>query len=185
MKINHKIKFVNGPFETEDGKIVSVGSKKYGEVQLCFKANMNVPFASIKLYTRDLAVDADAVFKDAENLGEEISRRWNEFNWMEKELSKISNPNTEDYVPYGAEWKKEMMKVKKEDILDMYQKNMQHTNIIDSSTEEGCKHHIDGILNDFESGLITKDQAFHEIGKYTYRLMDIFNKNIKEKGVLK
>ena len=24
------------------------------------------------------------------------------------------------YIPYGEEWKKEMMKLKKEDIIDMY-----------------------------------------------------------------
>ena len=38
---------------------------------------MNIPFACIRLHTRDRAVDADAVLNDAYTLGQEIARRWN------------------------------------------------------------------------------------------------------------
>lgn len=79
MEINHKFEHVNGAFETETGKLVCVGKQKYGEVMLCFKANMNIPFATIKLYSKDLASHADATFEDAYKLGKEICRRWNEF----------------------------------------------------------------------------------------------------------
>jgi hypothetical protein len=78
MEINTKIKFVEGSFDTKTGELICVPHKKYGEVSLCFKSNMHVPFAKIKLHSEDLAVDADAVFEDAVKLGEEIVRRWNE-----------------------------------------------------------------------------------------------------------
>lgn len=79
MDINTKIKYVEGSFDTETGKIVCVQKKKYGSVQLCFTThNMHVPFAEIKLHSEDLAIDADAVFEDACKLGDEIVRRWNE-----------------------------------------------------------------------------------------------------------
>lgn len=79
MEINTKMKFVEGSFDTEKGKLICVKNKKYGSVQLCFKTdNMNLSFANIKLHSEDLSVDADAVFEDASNLGEEIVRRWNE-----------------------------------------------------------------------------------------------------------
>ena len=76
MKINHKLKFVEGAFDTEEG-MTCVSNAKYGSVALCFKSNMNIVFAEIKLFSSNLAVDADAVFTDARALGDEIVRRWN------------------------------------------------------------------------------------------------------------
>lgn len=79
MEINTKIKFVEGSFDTQVGKLICIPHKKYGEVSLCFKTNnLHVPFAKIKLHSEDRAVDADAVFEDACKLGEEIVWRWNE-----------------------------------------------------------------------------------------------------------
>ncbi len=77
MQINHRIEHVTGAFDTDTGQIICVQSAKHAEVELCFKAGMNVPFATIKLYTKDLWVDAKAVFPDAVALGKEIERRWN------------------------------------------------------------------------------------------------------------
>jgi len=77
MKIEHLIESVDGPFDTHTGKLICVGIKKYGDVLLCFAEGINIPFAKIKLYTRDRAIDADAVFDDAVRLGEEIAFRWN------------------------------------------------------------------------------------------------------------
>lgn len=79
MQINHRIKHVTGAFDTDSGKLVCVQKKKYGEVLLCFAEGWNIPFAEIRLHTEDLAVDSDAVFEDAVNLGKEIVRRWNEY----------------------------------------------------------------------------------------------------------
>lgn len=78
MEINHKFDHVEGAFETDTGELVCVERTKYKEVVLCFRANMNIPFAEIKLYSSELAADAKAVLNDAYKLGEEIVRRWNE-----------------------------------------------------------------------------------------------------------
>lgn len=78
MEINQKWEFVDGSFDTESTEMICVGNSKYGEVSLCLKSNMHITFAKIKLYSRNLAVDADAVFEDACKFGDEIARRWNE-----------------------------------------------------------------------------------------------------------
>jgi hypothetical protein len=82
MRINHLIPDVTGPFETDTGKLVSVQRQKYSEVQLCFEGEpWNIPFAEIKLHTRDRYADKTAVFPDCVKLGEEIVRRWNESSY--------------------------------------------------------------------------------------------------------
>ncbi len=77
MKITPKFQFVSGSFDTDTAEMVCVKSTKYGEVSLCIKSNMNIEFASIKLYDGNRAVDADATFQDACKLGDEITNRWN------------------------------------------------------------------------------------------------------------
>lgn len=79
MEINHKFSFVEGSFDTTTGELTCVKHEKYNEVNLCFKANMHVPFAKIKLHSRDTFSDAKSVLDDAHKLGEEICRRWNSF----------------------------------------------------------------------------------------------------------
>lgn len=78
MIITPKFQFIEGSFNTAEIEMVCVQNRKYGSVELCVKDGMNIPIAKIKLYSRPLAIDADAVFEDAVNLGEEIARRWNE-----------------------------------------------------------------------------------------------------------
>jgi len=75
--INHRLEFVEGPFDMTNGELVCVKFPKYGRVDLCFKASMNIPFARILLHSNDRAVDADAVIESAYKLGQEIARRWN------------------------------------------------------------------------------------------------------------
>ena len=79
MKIGHRFEFVDGDFDTDNGKLSCVGNRKYGIVSLCFDEGHHIVFARIKLYSRDRGVDADAVFDDAVELGEEIARRWNAY----------------------------------------------------------------------------------------------------------
>lgn len=79
MDISHKIEYVNGDFNTITEHLIAVKNPKYGSVTLCFKANMYISFAEIKLHSRDLAVDADAVIDSAYDLANEIARRFNEF----------------------------------------------------------------------------------------------------------
>jgi len=78
MKITPKFEFVDGDFDTKTAEMICIPHRKYGEVDLAIKSNMHIPIAKIKLHSRDLAIDADAVFDDASKLGEEIARRWNE-----------------------------------------------------------------------------------------------------------
>lgn len=80
MDINQKFEYVDGSFDTIQGELVCVKHEKYGSVQLCFKENMYLPFATIKLHSKDLFVDAMEVIDDAYKLGNEICRRWNECN---------------------------------------------------------------------------------------------------------
>ena len=77
-KINHKFPHVDGSFDTDSGKLICVVKKKYGSVDLCFKESMYIPFAKIRLHSRDRYVDAMAVMDDAQKLGDEIANRWND-----------------------------------------------------------------------------------------------------------
>lgn len=79
MKINHRIDFLEGAFDTDTDRLICVSNKKYGRVSLCLEpgeGGMSIGIAQIKLYSSNLAVDADAVFADACNLAQEIERRW-------------------------------------------------------------------------------------------------------------
>jgi hypothetical protein len=80
MKIGLRFQYVDGDFDTSVDQLVCVHNQHYGTVDLCIKANMNIPFAMIRLHSSNLAVDADAVYPDAVRLGDEIVRRWNEAN---------------------------------------------------------------------------------------------------------
>lgn len=79
MEINHKFRYIKGYFDTKDGQLIAVRKQKYNEVHLCFKANMNVPFAKIVLYFSDSLTYAKATENDAYTLAKEIVRRFNEF----------------------------------------------------------------------------------------------------------
>jgi hypothetical protein len=80
MEINHRFEFVTGSFNTEKGQLICVRSDKYAEVKICFKEGMYIPFAKIKLHSKDRFVDAKAVLDDAYELGQEICKRWNAYN---------------------------------------------------------------------------------------------------------
>lgn len=83
MQIKTKIQFVEGDFDTDTGALISVQRKMFASVELCFKEQMNIPFAAIKLHSKDLRIDAMHVFESAAALGDEICRRWNEFpKWV-------------------------------------------------------------------------------------------------------
>jgi len=79
MEIKQKFDFVDGNFETDSGKLICVMHIKYAQVNICFKSNMHIPFAEIKLHSKDRFSDAKEVLEDAYNLGEEICKRWNAF----------------------------------------------------------------------------------------------------------
>lgn len=78
--INHKFDFVDGCFDMKHGELICVPQEKHMQVLICFKASMNVPFAKIKLHSKDRYIDAKEVFDDATRLGEEIAKRWNSYS---------------------------------------------------------------------------------------------------------
>jgi hypothetical protein len=75
MEIKQGFEFVTGNFETTTGELICVCNKKYNSVDLCFKENMNISFAKIRLHSRDTLKNAEAVFESAACLGNEIARR--------------------------------------------------------------------------------------------------------------
>lgn len=81
MEITPKFEFVEGSFNTQTNKMLCVASDHQGTVRLCFKeegCGWNIPFAEILLYDSEKYVDFKATIADAEKLGNEIARRWNE-----------------------------------------------------------------------------------------------------------
>lgn len=75
-KLKHKFLNVTGDIDLDAVEIICVPQKKHASVDLCFKANMHIPFAKIILYSKDRYVDAIACFESAKSLGEEIAKRW-------------------------------------------------------------------------------------------------------------
>ena len=76
-EIEHRFNNVSGSVSIDELKIVSVSKPKYASVELCIKADCNIPFAKIKLYSRDRYIDAEYCFKSAVSLGKEIESRYN------------------------------------------------------------------------------------------------------------
>lgn len=103
MEIKHKFQHVEGNFDTDGGKLSCTHYQKYDEVLLCFKANMSIPFATIKLYSSDRWADARDTFNDAGNLGDEIAKRWNQHQGLmkiaEEALELLKDGANEDGFP--------------------------------------------------------------------------------------
>ena len=89
-KIKMKFDYVDGDFDTDNGKLVSVRMKNH-VVLLCFVDGMNIPFSRIKLYDSDLYRDAKATSDDALDLGNEIARRWNEYADQQTRIAQLES----------------------------------------------------------------------------------------------
>lgn len=103
MEINVKFDFVDGSFDTDTGKLECVKNTTHSTVKLCFKENMNIPFAKIKLYSSDLLRDANEVLDNAANLGNEITKRWNVHHELLSMLIRI-NKIAKDSNPDDVFW---------------------------------------------------------------------------------
>jgi hypothetical protein len=79
MEIFPRLDGVDGTFNTDTGQLQCVPYPKYAEVLLCFAERANIPFARIKLHSEDRYQTALAVLPDAVQLGDEITKRWNEY----------------------------------------------------------------------------------------------------------
>lgn len=89
--------------------------------------------------------------------------------------------NLENYQPFGEEWKKELMKMKKEDVVDLFQKSMEHKTIIPDHSLESCENFVRGSMEDFIGGISDKYEFMKNMGNYTIKLMDIFWQEAKNK----
>ena len=93
----------------------------------------------------------------------------------------MENLKLKTYVPYGEEWKKELMKMRKEDIVNLYQKSMTHKTIVPDHSLESCENFVRGSMEDFIGGISNKYEFMKSMGDYTMKLMDIFWTSAKEK----
>lgn len=97
MKITPKFTFASGSFDTDEVKMLCLPSDNHGKVDLCIKdkdCGWNIPIGCVKLHDKDLYVDFKATLEDAAKLGNEIARRWNEFeDWHECEENTDNVPD--------------------------------------------------------------------------------------------
>lgn len=82
------------------------------------------------------------------------------------------------YIPFGPEWEKEMMKFPKEELVLMIKVQLKAINV---KTLDDAQRFVDGVLNDFESGLMNREETMNAFLKYTLTLQEMFWKNAKEK----
>lgn len=91
----------------------------------------------------------------------------------------------ENYTPYGKEWEAEMNKLPKAELIKMIRKLQTGTEdkkIMLIETSEQASRQVEGIINDFESGISDKRETMRLLGEYTGRIMEIFWKNAKLKA---
>lgn len=86
-KIKIDFRFIKGTFDIYNGKLCCV-QHKHGDVDLCLVDGMNFSFAQILLQSGNVNSNPE-VLEGAVKLGNEIANRWNNFNAMEKEVSRL------------------------------------------------------------------------------------------------
>jgi hypothetical protein len=85
-----------------------------------------------------------------------------------------------DYKQFGEEWKKEISKLPKKEIVNMLADANEYKTMVTSGTIVECELEALGILNDFEEGITTKEEAMKALKNYTFRLHDIFYTKSKQ-----
>lgn len=93
----------------------------------------------------------------------------------------------ENYTAYGNEWEAEMNKLPKIELIKMIRKLQTGTEdkklmLIETAKDAGQQ--VEGIINDYEGGIIDKSEALSLLGEYTGRIMEIFWKNAQLKAKL-
>lgn len=91
-----------------------------------------------------------------------------------------------DFTPFGTEWENEMKKLPKEEIIKMLRKEKtgaEDKKLLMVRTAKDACLWVEGIINDFESGIFSKSETLNELGKYTGRIMGIFFDNAKQKFI--
>ncbi len=88
------------------------------------------------------------------------------------------------YNQFGKEWEAELIKLPKNELIKIIRKIQTGTTdqkICTIDTEKEAQHIVEGIINDFESGVSTKSETMGLLGEYTGRIMHIFWVNAKQK----
>lgn len=91
----------------------------------------------------------------------------------------------ENYTPYGKEWEAEMNKLPKSELIKMIlklQTGTQDKKLMLIETAKQANRQVEGIINDYECGIIDKLETIRLFGEYTGRIMEIFWKNAKLKA---
>ena len=86
----------------------------------------------------------------------------------------------ENYTPFGKEWEAEMNKLSKSELIKMIRKLQTGTEdkkLMLIETAEQASRQVEGIINDYEGGIIDKRETMRILGEYTGRIMEIFWKN--------
>lgn len=92
------------------------------------------------------------------------------------------------YEPYGDEWEVEMMKLNKQQLIAMIREA--NTGTADKKlfcvrTWQQAQSAVEGIVNDFDAGLIDKDRVIKLMGEYTNRIMyQFWDEAVKRSSVL-
>lgn len=87
-----------------------------------------------------------------------------------------------DYTPFGEEWENEMEKLPKIELINMIRKlevGATDKKLMQIQTAKDAQRWMDGAINDFESGIATKEETMGKLGDYTARLMQLFFINAK------
>lgn len=88
-----------------------------------------------------------------------------------------------DYTPFGEEWENEMKKLPKIELINMIRKlevGATDKKLMQIETATEAQKWMTGIINDFETGIYTKEETMGKLGEYTARLMELFFKNAEK-----
>lgn len=91
--------------------------------------------------------------------------------------------NTE-WINYGDAWKAEVEKLTKKELIELIrqiQTGTKDKKMMVMNTSKEASRIIEGILNDFESGVSSKKETYEALGEYTGRIMSLFWENAEKK----
>jgi hypothetical protein len=96
----------------------------------------------------------------------------------------MTKETKEMYIPFGPEWETEISKLSKSEIIKLLRKAKTGTDdylLVTIETSREANRMVEGIINDFEAGISTKDETMGLMGNYTGRLMKLFWDNAIKK----
>ena len=89
----------------------------------------------------------------------------------------MENTIQEIYVPFSKEWESEMMNFTKEELIAKLKVELKIKRV---STLNDAANFVEGVVNDFESGVSSKEETIDALAKFTGRLMEVFWNGAKQ-----